>query len=80
MIPDAGDAAGYRHAGQGGHRERISPDAGDRQAVDIGWNGHNPGRPGVSDDVGTAVGVGAVSVDAAVGIGAVSVLGLHHAG
>ena len=78
---DVGDAAGNRDAGQaGGAAECTISDGGDCQAVDIGWKGHNPGRPGVSDDVGTTVGVCAVSVDAAVGICAVSVLSLHHAG
>ena len=68
LVPDAGDAVRNRDAGQTRASERIRPDGGDCQAVDIGWNGHNPGRPGVSDDGGTTVGVCAVSVDAAIGV------------
>ena len=51
IVPDAGDAAGNRDAGQAGAEDRTTiPNAGDQQAVDVGWNGHSPARPGVSGD------------------------------
>ena len=53
VVSDAGNAVGDRDTGQAGvgeDRIHTIPNDGDRQAVDVGWNGHHVVETGVTGD------------------------------
>ena len=67
-IPDAGDAVRNLYTGQTRAIKHISPNAGNQQVVDVGWNGHSSRTPGVTCNRDRN----------SIGVQRVSELGLHR--